>query len=82
MDGFAANTIIPVNGWVATEAPYLTNPDPWDSDVWFHLTNGTGWVSFAGVRAEPSFATGTDGPKGGGRPVILLSECEGHLVRR
>ena len=65
MDGSASNTIIPVNGWVATEAPYLTNPDPWDSDVWFHLTNGTGWVSFAGVRAEPSSPEGTDGPEGG-----------------
>lgn len=80
IDGFAANTILSVNGWVATEAPYATEPDPWDSDVWFHLTNGMGWVSFAGVRAQASHPGETDGPAGGGQPVEIRPECEGDLM--
>lgn len=72
------NVAIPVDGWATTDAAYPDNPDPWNSPVWFHLTDGTGWVSFPGVRSTPSDPQGTDGPAGGGSPVELAPECEGQ----
>ena len=75
-DSIQPNVIISVDGWVRSDAPYPTNPDPWNENVWFRLTDRSGWVSFAGVRASPSHADGTDGPAEGGWPVELLDECE------
>lgn len=52
--GFSPNELIAVDGWVRTRSPYPPNSPPWDSDVWFHLANDAGWVTFAGVRADPT----------------------------
>lgn len=70
------NVAIPVNGWTITDAAYPENPEPWNSPVWFRLTDGSGWVSFPGVRSRTSEPGGTDGPAGGGWPVDLTPECE------
>ena len=74
--GVQPNVLISVDGWVRSDAPYPTNPDPWNENVWFRLTDRTGWVSFAGVRASPSHEGQTDGPAGGGQPVELIPACE------
>ncbi len=50
---FPPNMVIAVNGWVHGRVGYATNEPPFDSDVWFHLADGAGWVSFAGVRMNP-----------------------------
>ena len=75
--GFAANQLVTVDGWVRTRSPYLSNAPPWDSDVWYHLANGGGWVSFAGVRAVPT----TPGPRGnfdpGSSPAPVDNRCAG-----
>jgi hypothetical protein len=42
------NQVIAVDGWVHAEVAYPTNSAPYNSDVWFHLANEPGWVSFGG----------------------------------
>ena len=77
-----ANAVISVDGWAETEAPYpTTNEPPWNSAVWFRLTSRAGYVSFAGVRAEPTTPAGTDGPHQGGQPVELRDECQLHAAQ-
>lgn len=51
---FGGNELVAIDGWVRTRAAYPTNSPPWNSSVWFHLADDSGWVSFAGVRAEPT----------------------------
>lgn len=63
--GFPAKLSISVNGWV--RPAYPTNTAPWNSGVWFHRTDGGGWVSFPGVRAYPVKFDPT-GLANGGRP--------------
>ena len=75
-DSIQPNVIISVDGWIRSDAPYPSNPAPWNENVWFRLTDRWGWVSFAGVRASSTHASGTDGPAGGGSPVELIDECE------
>jgi hypothetical protein len=76
---YVGNKPISVNGWVYGTAEYPTNPPPWNSNIWFHLTDGTGWVSFAAVRAYPM----TQDPDGlnpdGGPPVATSKTCEGAV---
>ena len=79
INGINVHTAIYVDGWVATESPYPTNPDIWNSDAWFHLEDDSGWVSFAGVRSREAYRGENDGPAGGGQPVALRPECEGEL---
>jgi hypothetical protein len=75
--GFAGNEMVAVNGWTHTDTPaYPTNSPPWNSNVWFHLANSNGWVSFAGVRGEPITPDPT-GLNEGGRPAPTTPECEG-----
>ena len=74
--GIPPNVAISVDAWVETEAAYPDNSEPWDSAVWFRLSDGTGWVSFPGVRSRTSGPEGTDGPAGGGQPVILEENCQ------
>ena len=76
-----ANAGISVDGWIETAAPYPGNRPPWDSAVWFRLTSGAGFVSFAGVRAEPTTPEGVDGPNEGGQPVEYGDECELRLAQ-
>jgi hypothetical protein len=76
---YVGNKPISVNGWVYGTAEYPTNPPPWNSNIWFHLSDGSGWVSFPGVRAYPT----TPDPDGlnpnGGPPVATPSSCEGAI---
>ena len=48
------NEPLVVDGWIAGSVPYPNNPAPYDSNIWFHMRNGAGFVSFAGVRAQPT----------------------------
>lgn len=77
---FAPNEPIAVDGWYDSGAPiYPTNSAPWDSGVWFRLDydNQEGWVSFPGVRAEPSSPDETGGfSEYGGEPVVLVPNCQ------
>lgn len=73
--GFAPNQILFVNGWVRTRTGVETNTPPWNSDQWFHLADDTGWVSFAGVRADPTPFDPTGLDPDGGRPVPTAPEC-------
>lgn len=74
---FAPNEVIAVNGWYdAGEPVYPTNPPPWDSSVWFRLVNRDGWVSFPGVRAEPTKPDPTLMSEEGGAPAPTPPECE------
>lgn len=77
--GFAANQLIAVDGWVRTRTPYPSNQTPWDSDVWFHLANGAGWVSFAGVRAVPTEPAPNGNFAPGTSPPPTDSRCSGTL---
>lgn len=74
---FAANELVAVDGWVRTQPAYPSNSPPFDSDVWFHLADDSGWVSFAGVRADPTSLDPTGFAEDGGRPAPLAEECSG-----
>ncbi len=74
---FPGNMSIAVNGWVYSRAPYPTNTPPWNSKVWYHLADGAGWVSFAGVRATPSAEDPTGLSKYGGSTAPTSKHCEG-----
>ena len=76
----AGNELVPVNGWVRSRAAYPANSAPWNSDVWFHLADNSGWVSFAGVRADPTVPDETGGfSADGGRPVPVADDCSGAI---
>jgi len=48
--------------------------------VWFHVADNTGWVSLAGVRADPTTPDETGGfSDDGGRPVPADDACSGTL---
>lgn len=76
---YGANQSIAVNGWVHSRAAYPTNKSPWNSDIWFHVADDSGWVSFAGVRETP---VGHD-PSGlspdGGPPAPTPGNCQGAV---
>jgi hypothetical protein len=78
MGSFPANMSISVNGWVNGRPAYPTNTAPWDSGVWFHLTDGAGWVSFPGIRAIPVKFDPT-GLATGGPPAPTSANCEGAV---
>jgi hypothetical protein len=70
------NQSLAVNGWVHGTVAYRTNTPPWNNDIWFHLADGGGWVSFAGVRAAPVSQDPT-GQADGGPPALTLPVCQG-----
>jgi hypothetical protein len=76
---FAPNESISVDGWVHGRPAYPTNPAPWNSDIWYHLTDGAGWVSFAGVRASPTGYDPTGLSSDGGPAVAVSASCEGAV---
>jgi len=76
INGFPGNYSISVNGWVHSTVAYKTNTAPWNSDVWFHLADGSGWVSFGGVRGTPT-AHDPTGLADGGAPPPTTPECQG-----
>lgn len=74
---FEGDTVIAVNGWIHTDKEvYPTNTPPWNSNIWFHLANQNGWVSFAGVRGAPT-APDPTGLANGGEPAPTPQDCEG-----
>jgi hypothetical protein len=78
VSSFPGNMSIAVNGWVYGRAAYPTNTPPWNSNIWFHLADGAGWVSFAGVRATPTSPDPT-GRANGGDPAPTAPACEGAI---
>lgn len=74
---YGPNELIALDGWVRTQPAYPTNRSPFDSDVWFHLADDSGWVSFAAVRADPTSLDTSGLSEDGGRPVPLAEECSG-----
>ena len=74
-----ANKIAYVDGWVRTESGNPSAGEPWNSNVWFHLVDDQGWVSFGGVRALPTSLDETGFDTYGGEPVPVLAECEAAL---
>jgi hypothetical protein len=73
------NQLIPVNGWVRTQTAHPTNTAPWNSDVWFHVADDSGWVSFGGVRSAPSDYDPTGHDAYGGEPAPVADECGGSI---
>jgi hypothetical protein len=73
------NFAIDVNGWVHSRPAYPTNTAPWNSDVWFHMADDSGWVSFPGVRAAPVGEDPTGQSPQGGIPVPTSATCEGSI---
>lgn len=73
----AGNKLLPVDGWVRTAAPYPHNGPPFDSNIWFHLADDSGWVSFAGVRGEPTTPAADPFDDIGGTPAPAPKECNG-----
>ena len=76
---FAPNSVIRLNGWVHGEAAYPTNVTPYNSNIWFHLSDGAGWVSFPGVRAKPTTFDPT-GMASGGPPAPTPAKCLGTVA--
>jgi hypothetical protein len=71
------NQPITVDGWVRERTPYPSNQPPWDSDVWFHVSDNSGWVTFAGVRATPTTPDPLGGYGKGTSPAPLDISCDG-----
>lgn len=76
---FPGNMSLSVNGWVHGRAAYPTNVPPFNSDIWFHLSDGVGWVSFGGVRALPTHPDPT-GVADGGPPAPAPTRCGGAVA--
>jgi hypothetical protein len=77
VDSYPANYSITVDGWVHSRPAYPTNTAPWNSDVWFHVADNSGWVSFPGVRATPVGHDPTGLSSAGGTPAATAKRCEG-----
>jgi hypothetical protein len=75
---YSGNHSLSVDGWVHGAVAYPTNTPPWNSDVWFHLADGSGWVGFAGVRAVPTPQDPTGLSPDGGQPAPAPSNCQGQ----
>ena len=77
--GLLPNLVVFVDGWVHARVAYPTNSPPWDSDVWFHVADGSGWVSFAAVRETPT-APDPTGLADGGAPAPTAEACHGAIA--
>lgn len=73
---FGPNAEIYVDGWVQGPTAHPKNRPPWNSDVWFHVADDQGWVSFGGVRSEATTVDPT-GLADGGPPVPADPRCHG-----
>ena len=80
LGGFSANEPVVVDGWVHGVTMYPNNPEPFNNDVWFHLANGQGWVSFGGVRAQPVDRDPTDRDRNGGVPAPTPAGCASQVA--
>jgi hypothetical protein len=73
--GFPASTPLTFDRWTTAGSPlYPGNPAPYNSNQWLHLANGSGWVSFPGVRADQEAYDPASGP---GAAVPLPDACRG-----
>ena len=77
MSTYSANHTISVNGWVHSRPAYPTNTAPWNSDVWYHVADDSGWISFPGVRATPVSHDPTGQAPDGGPPAPTSKKCQG-----
>ena len=76
--GFSENELITVDGWVKAQSPYAaSNTPPWNADVWFHLADDGGWVTYAGVRSAATQPDPEGGFGPGSDPVPLDPDCQG-----
>lgn len=75
----APNKTVYVDGWVPGNPAYPHNTPPWDSPEYLHLADGSGRVTFGGVRALPTDFDPTGHSNYGGEPVPLRNECRGLL---
>lgn len=73
----APNKLLPVDGWVRTAPAYPSNLPPFNGDVWFHLADDSGWVSVAGVRADPTLPAADPADQDAGAPAPTPAECRG-----
>ena len=62
---------------VSVIEPFIDNTPPCDADVWFHLADDSGWVTFAGVRAAATVPDPESGFGPGSDPVPLDPSCQG-----
>jgi len=76
--GFAPNQLITVDGWVHGSRPYPHNPEPWNSNIWYHVFGG-GWVAFAAVRELPTSQDPTLRAADGGAPAPTPESCHGAV---
>lgn len=78
--GFAPNQHVWVDGWVRTVRYQDSGSKEFNqSKVWYHLTSGYGWVTFAGVRALQTVPDPKNGFGDGGPPAPHPGPCEGAL---
>lgn len=73
----AGNKLVYVNGWVQTESAQPSNYPPWNSNIWFHLTDNSGWISYPGTRAVPTPQDPSGQDSNGGTPAPTPAACEG-----
>lgn len=73
------NGLITVDGWVRARSPYPSNTPPWDSDVWFHLADDSAWVTFAGVRSDPTAPNANGSAEEGSSVPPTDPECASAL---
>lgn len=74
---FAPNEPIYVDGWARGDVAYQYNSSPWNSNIWFHLADDSGWVSFAGVRELPTTPDPSSLDAYGGPPAPTPKTCRG-----
>jgi hypothetical protein len=77
--GFDPNEYVAVNGWVHAEIAYPHNPPPFNNDIWFHVADDSGWVSFGAVRSLPTSPAATNFDEDGGTPAVAPPQCEGAV---
>jgi hypothetical protein len=64
---------------VKMASDYPTNPPPWNSNICFHLSDGTGRVAYPAVGAN-QMTPDPDGLNPGGDPPVATSKsCEGAI---
>lgn len=75
-----ANQPVNVDGWAHGATLYPNNPEPFNNDLWFHLSDGSGWVSFAGVRAQPVPRDASNSSRDGGLPAPTTDSCAASVA--
>ena len=67
--------VVAQNRWAHTSAAYPNNTPPFNNDLWFHLANREGWVTFAAVRGAATLLDPT-GQANGGQPAPTPANCQ------